>query len=60
MADAVKQAAGLATAGDIVLLSPACSSLDMYKNFMARGDDFRQLVQALSAKSLDPETGTDV
>ena len=60
MADAVKQAAGLATAGDIVLLSPACSSLDMYKNFMARGDDFRQLVQALSAKSLDTETGTDV
>ena len=59
MADAVKQAAGLATAGDIVLLSPACASLDMYKNFMARGDDFREQVQALSAKNLDPEAVTD-
>jgi UDP-N-acetylmuramoylalanine--D-glutamate ligase len=30
-----------------VLLSPACASLDMYKNFMARGNDFRQLVEQL-------------
>ncbi len=47
MADAVSQAAKIATPGDIVLLSPACASLDMYKNFMARGDDFRQCVQLL-------------
>ncbi|BAJ04006.1 UDP-N-acetylmuramoylalanine--D-glutamate ligase [Shewanella violacea DSS12] len=60
MADAVKQAAELATAGDIVLLSPACASLDMYKNFMARGDDFRQLAQALSVETLDSEASADV
>lgn len=29
---------------DVVLLSPACASLDQYKNFMARGDAFIQLV----------------
>ena len=48
MAEAVKKAAKLASSGDIVLLSPACASLDMYKNFMARGDDFRQCVELLA------------
>jgi UDP-N-acetylmuramoylalanine--D-glutamate ligase len=47
MAEAVAKAAEMAFSGDIVLLSPACASLDMYKNFMARGDDFRQLVEQL-------------
>ncbi len=53
MADAVNKAAQLAIAGDIVLLSPACASLDMYKNFMERGDDFRQLAEGLTAETLD-------
>jgi UDP-N-acetylmuramoylalanine--D-glutamate ligase len=30
-----------------VLLSPACASFDQYSDFEARGDHFRQLVQAL-------------
>ncbi|GGZ07807.1 MULTISPECIES: UDP-N-acetylmuramoyl-L-alanine--D-glutamate ligase [Shewanella] len=47
MAEAVAKAHELANSGDIVLLSPACASLDMYSNFMARGDDFRHLVEAL-------------
>ncbi|MCG9730733.1 UDP-N-acetylmuramoyl-L-alanine--D-glutamate ligase [Shewanella sp. Isolate13] len=47
MAEAVAKANELATAGDIVILSPACSSLDMYSNFMARGDEFRSLVEAI-------------
>lgn len=47
MAEAVAKAADMAFSGDIVLLSPACASLDMYKNFMARGDDFRRLVEQL-------------
>ncbi|WP_076415126.1 UDP-N-acetylmuramoyl-L-alanine--D-glutamate ligase [Shewanella sp. UCD-KL12] len=50
MVDAVNQAAKIATDGDIVLLSPACASLDMYKNFMARGDDFRLCVQSLGVE----------
>lgn len=33
--------------GDWVLLSPACASIDMYPNFMARGNEFKTLVQAL-------------
>ncbi len=53
MAEAVQQAAELAKAGDMVLLSPACASLDMYSNFMARGDDFRAQVTALD---VEPDT----
>jgi len=41
MSDAVAQASALAEAGDVVLLSPACASFDMYQNFEQRGDDFR-------------------
>jgi len=44
MTEAVCSAFEQAKPGDIVLLAPACSSLDMYANFMARGDDFSQLV----------------
>ncbi len=38
--DAVKQAAGVAQPGDAVLLSPACSSLDQFKNYAHRGQVF--------------------
>ena len=41
MSDAVAQAAVMAETGDVVLLSPACASFDMYQNFEQRGDDFR-------------------
>lgn len=39
-----------AEAGDLAILTPACASLDMYKNFMARGDHFISLVNALTGK----------
>ena len=47
MQDAVAQAARLARPGDIVLLSPACASFDMFSGFPARGDAFIESVKAL-------------
>ncbi len=44
MDEAVQAAAGLAQPGDVVLLSPACTSYDAYDNFEARGNHFRELV----------------
>lgn len=44
---AVEQAASIAQPGDAVLLSPACASLDMFKNFEERGRLFAQAVESL-------------
>jgi UDP-N-acetylmuramoylalanine--D-glutamate ligase len=49
MTEAVQQAAKLAQAGDNVLLSPACASFDMFKNYGHRGDMFVQAVLELPA-----------
>ena len=46
--EAVREARALAAPGDVVVLSPACASFDMFRNFMERGDRFRELVSALN------------
>jgi UDP-N-acetylmuramoylalanine--D-glutamate ligase len=48
MGAAVKEAAGIANAGDAVLLSPACASFDWYRSYGERGDDFAIRVRALT------------
>lgn len=45
--DAITEAARLANEGDVVLLSPACASFDLFKNYMDRGDQFKEIVMAL-------------
>jgi len=45
--EAVAEAARNAVAGDVVLLSPACSSFDQFQNYQHRGDVFRQAVKSL-------------
>jgi UDP-N-acetylmuramoylalanine--D-glutamate ligase len=47
MFDAVRTARDLARAGDAVVLSPACSSYDMFQNFEHRGRVFREAVAGL-------------
>ncbi len=47
MKEAVDIAFGLAEEGDCILLSPACSSYDMFKNFEKRGEVFKKVVREL-------------
>jgi UDP-N-acetylmuramoylalanine--D-glutamate ligase len=47
LSGAVKEAFTRATAGDVVLLSPACASFDQFTNFEDRGERFKSLVHAL-------------
>lgn len=44
LSEAVRMAMGYAAFGDTVILSPACSSYDMYNNYEERGDDFKKAV----------------
>ena len=46
--EAVKTAQTEAKSGDIVILSPACASFDMFKNFEVRGNTFKDIVKALN------------
>jgi UDP-N-acetylmuramoylalanine--D-glutamate ligase len=47
MGSAVHSAVAQALPGDVVLLSPACASFDQFKDFEARGDAFKAIVEAL-------------
>ncbi len=43
--EAIETARSLAEEGDIVLLSPACASFDLFKNFEVRGNTFKEIVK---------------
>jgi UDP-N-acetylmuramoylalanine--D-glutamate ligase len=51
METAVKTARQLADAGDVVLLSPGCTSYDWYSNYGERGDDFARCVRAMTKEN---------
>ena len=55
MQDAVKLAAGFAKWGDAVLMSPACASFDMFKDYEHRAEVFRQAVADLADRVISPE-----
>jgi UDP-N-acetylmuramoylalanine--D-glutamate ligase len=54
LVEAVSEAARKAVAGDVVLLSPACSSFDQFHDYQHRGEVFRQAVQALQGPGSAP------
>ena len=47
LSEAVRRAASLANRGDTVLLSPACSSFDQFKDYAERGRIYKELVWSL-------------
>ena len=55
MKEAVNEAYTEARQGDVVLLSPACASLDMYQNFEHRGNDFVHCVEGLAQQKMAME-----
>jgi len=59
MQEAVKAAARFAQAGDTVLLSPACSSLDMFRDYAQRGEVFAAAVQELAQPGQPAEREQD-
>ncbi len=51
MAEAVRVAFGLARPGGVVLLAPACSSFDMFRDYADRGASFKDEVHRLASEA---------
>lgn len=48
--DAVKKSFKMAVSGDVVLLSPACASFDMFRDFEDRGNQFKEIVRRIRGR----------
>lgn len=53
MKAAIQTAKRIAKEGEVVLLSPACSSFDLFNNFEDRGNQFRETVQEMIKDSIN-------
>lgn len=51
LAEAVEKLRARAAAGDVILLAPATSSFDLYKNYMERGEDFKKIVSGTACQN---------
>jgi UDP-N-acetylmuramoylalanine--D-glutamate ligase len=52
--EAVRKAWFLARDGDVVLLSPACASFDLFIDYIERGRCFKEIVKELAISTLEP------
>jgi UDP-N-acetylmuramoylalanine--D-glutamate ligase len=54
MTEAIRQAIEASAPGDVVLLSPACASFDQFRDYEARGEAFRRIVETYLAEGVRP------
>jgi UDP-N-acetylmuramoylalanine--D-glutamate ligase len=57
LCEAIREAIAAARPDDVVLLSPACASFDQFRDYEARGDAFRQIVEALTGPAAPVAAG---
>jgi UDP-N-acetylmuramoylalanine--D-glutamate ligase len=59
MDEAVRTSAQCATSGDAVLLSPACASMDMFKDYAHRASVFASAVESIAWEGADTRSEFD-
>lgn len=57
LSEAIRQAIEAARPGEVIMLSPACASFDQFRDYEARGEAFRQIVEALTGANPIPAGG---
>jgi UDP-N-acetylmuramoylalanine--D-glutamate ligase len=60
MKKAVRKAFRAAASGDVILLSPACASFDLFKNYADRGEKFKTEIEKLKSGKLKNKQESDV
>jgi UDP-N-acetylmuramoylalanine--D-glutamate ligase len=60
MEDAVRESFTLAQPGDAVLMSPACASFDMFRNYIHRAEAFVAAVKQVEKSQVETENSADL